>query len=135
MVARVEATTAALAPETVEAITATVTRYAQAYYEGNADMMRSTLHADFVWRGLNLAGTGASGLTTRSGLSQLDAVEGGHGRAVAPSRRIAEVSVLAVDHDIASVRLKLAKGGEWLHLVHWRQRWLIVDAISEGSAP
>jgi len=122
--------------DTPAAITATVRRYAQSWYEGNTEAMQQTLHPDFSWHLVSVSASKPSSIAQRSGLGQLDVTDRGLGRGVVPSARKADVTVLAVDRNLASVRLLLTDRTELLHLTRWNNRWLVIDALSEaGAAP
>jgi len=119
--------------DTDAAIRRTVTRYATAWYEGNATRMAETLHPEFVHRAVIHQADAPDVVESMSGLAWLDAVDRGHGRNAKASERRMDIARLETSGGVADATLQMADRLEHLHLVRWNGGWRILDAVTEAS--
>jgi hypothetical protein len=116
----------------VAAITETAMDYAYGWYEGDAARMEPSLHPDLAKR--VLMPDGNSGKLAISHMSAQQLVQGtrqGGGTKTPPDIRKADVSVLDVYGNAASVKLEMHDWVDYMHLSKIDGRWVIVNVLWE----
>lgn len=106
--------------------------YIEGWYAGNADRMARALHPELVKR-IRLADT--SGNVWIGGMGATDLIrrtriEGGT-RTPAAERRT-DVSILDIFQNAASARIDAGGWIDYLHLVRWQDRWVILNVLWEN---
>lgn len=108
------------------AILAAAADYVEGGYDGDAARVARSLHPDLASI-MRAHPDGQPRLDQMSALGLIRLIEG---KAPAPAgQRRSEISVLAVDGDIASVRVVMQHWTDHLQLCRWNGRWLIVNAL------
>lgn len=117
--------------ETLAGIRQTALDYMQGWYEGDVERMQRSLHPELVKRGLlHDAQTGAARLSPVNKQQMVEMTRQGGGSAdVAAEQRFYETVILDVYGEIASVRAESYEYIDYLHLVRWDGRWMIVNVI------
>lgn len=109
------------------AILAAATDYVEGGYDGDAARIGRSLHPDLAKRIMRANPDGRPRLDQMSALGLIRLIEG---KAPAPAgQRRSEISLLAIDGDIASVRVVMQHWTDHLQLCRWDGRWLIVNAL------
>jgi hypothetical protein len=125
--------TTSTAPEIDRAaITATALDYIEGFYEGRADRMERALHPELAKRIAHP--DPASGRPHLAEMSALTLVQLTGARATRPTpeaERRRDVTVLDVFENAASVKVVATAWIDYLHLVKWNGRWLIVNVLWE----
>ena len=109
-------------PTDTAAITKTVLRYFEGWFEGDAVRMERALHRDLAKR----RSGEALGITTKQRMIEL--TESGEGRADAADGRI-DVVVEDVYKDMATATVHTATYHEYVHLVRTGEGWRIANAL------
>jgi len=116
----------------IEAIERAASEYWEAWYTGDTERLRATLHPDFELRGLarRILDTRtnyiATDVVTQSELVYLAGLGLG---LTDPEKRLSEVTVLAATHYVASVKTVGEGQTHLLHLMRLPEGWKIVGAI------
>jgi len=113
------------------AITRTVERFVEAWFQGDTGAMVRCLHPDYVHR---LVAIGGRGEPARELLRDAVGVQGQFGSLTDPERRRREVQVLDVRAHSASA---VAVLGDWVlqvHLARTGGQWHIVNAMWEMAS-
>ena len=127
-----QATGPAAAPADAEAaIRATATRYAQAWFEGNAGAMAQVLHPEFRLVVIHRVPHAPDVAEPVGGLAFLDRVDRGFGRFAAAADRASDLQDLEIRDGLATARLAFAGRAESLQLVRWNNRWRVLQAVAE----
>jgi hypothetical protein len=116
---------------TLEAIKRPVLDYAESWYEGNPDKMERALHADLAKRIVRVDAQGRSRVDHMGALSLVQAVRAGYGKSTPPDQQQKDVTVLDVFGNAATVKVVMSGWVDYLHLVRFDGRWLIVNALWE----
>jgi hypothetical protein len=115
-----------------EAITQTALDYGESWYEGDAERMERALHPDLAKRALFPdPRTGKGRIDHMSGLALVQAVRAGHGKATPEEIRRADVTILDVFGNAASVKLQMHDWIDYLHMSKMGGRWVIVNVLWE----
>ena len=118
-----------------EAIRTAALDYAFGWYAGDAARMRSALHPDLAKRIVVVdAETGKATVEHMDRDQLIGATGKGYGSRTAPDDRRAEVSVLDVHGNAASVKLEMSDRVDYLHLGRFDGRWLVVNVLWEWRA-
>ena len=112
---------------TTNAILAAAADYIDGGYDGDAERIARSLHPDLVKRIIRTSPDGRLRLDQMSVLGLIRLVDG---KSPVPSdQRRREIDILAVDEDIASVRVRMQHWTDHLQLCRWDGRWLIGHAL------
>jgi hypothetical protein len=112
------------------AIRATAQDYAEGWYAGDAARMQRALHPDLAKRIVHDAG-GSFTLQQMSAAQLIDATRSGGGRNGPGGARQADVAILDIFGNTASVRLTMDGWIDYMHMARWQGRWVIVNVLWE----
>jgi hypothetical protein len=105
--------------------------YAQGWYEGDAERMRSCLHPELAKRAIRRdPQTGEERFHQLGQQRLVDLTEqGGGGEEVPADKRTYDVTILDVCGDIAAARADTTEYVDYLHLARSQGRWVIVNVL------
>lgn len=113
----------------VAAIEAVVLDYFEGWFDGDVDRITRAMHPELAKRTLATDATGTELLRSTTAAPMIDATARGVGRTRdLPDRQI-RIQVVEVYEPMASVIVRSAVYREYLHLVHTREGWKIVNAL------
>jgi hypothetical protein len=116
----------------VQAIRQTALDYAEGWYEGNAEQMERALHPDLAKRVLVPDPRSGQGkIDHMSALTLVQATRQGHGSKTPPEQRHADVTILDVFGNAASVKVQMHDWIDYLHMSKIGGRWVIVNVLWE----
>lgn len=122
---------AAQAPqEELAAIRRTALDYIEGYYEGNPEKMARSLHPDLAKRRVS-AEAGQSKLNPISRDQLVEVARSGRGKSTPAAEQRKDVAVLDVFGNTATVKLDARDWVDYLHLVKWNGRWVILNVLWE----
>ena len=102
--------------------------YIEGWYEGDAERMRRALHPELVKRIVNTHRVSGEKLVSGMGASQLVAgTAAGGGRE--EERKRTDVTLLDAFEDVATVRVDAGDWIDYLQLVRWEDRWVILNVL------
>ena len=110
------------------AIEATAMNYAMSYYEGDGDRMESALHPHLAKRTIR-DGERGQDLSYMSSLELVQIIRTGHGKSIAEADRQADVQILDVTGDVATIKLEMLGWIDYMHLAKVNDRWQIVNVL------
>ena len=117
-----------------EAIKQTALDYAEGWYEGNAERMERALHPDLAKRSLMPdPRTGKGELDHIGAMGLVQAVRKGYGTKTPTDKRRADVTILDVYGNAASVKMMMHDWIDYLHMSKMGGRWVIVNVLWELS--
>lgn len=117
-------------PEDLEAITRVSADYFEAWYTGDVERMKRSLHPDLAKRSLGRdPHTGASILRHTSALRMEELTRQGEGTSTPTNERSQVVTILDTFEDIATVKVVSYEYVEYLHVAKFDTRWLIVNTL------
>ena len=114
------------------AVRATALDYIDGWWTGNAQRMGSALHPELVKRIRSTSPTGAREWIDNQSASRL--VEGtvrGGGKETPPANRRSDVRILDIFQSTASVRVDAGPWIDYMHMVKWGGRWVILNVLWE----
>lgn len=121
---------AAADPATDEAITATALDYVEGWYTADADRMRRSLHPEFIkQRVVTDVSTGEQSVLEIDADSMVRSTARGVGRDSWRGPLDVRVSILDQYDGMADVRVVSPLYVDYLHIVEWKGRWVILQAI------
>ena len=113
-------------------IRATALDYIDGWWSGDENRMATALHPELVKRIRGADATGAREWIDQQGASRLVLGTGrGGGRKTPAANRRSDVRILDIFQNTASVRLDAGAWVDYLHLVRWRGRWVILNVLWE----
>ena len=115
------------------AIRSTALSYIDGWWSGDSRAMAASLHPELVKRIRGVSPSGQSEWIDNMGASRL--VEGtarGGGRDTPTSERRSDVRILDVFQNAASVRVDAGPWIDYMHLVKWNGRWVILNVLWEN---
>jgi len=113
------------------AIRAAALDYAMGWYSGDAGRMTRALHPDLAKRDVGRDSTGAAVLRHMTAEMLIEGTRRGWGTNVPSADQRAEVAILDVFGNTASVRLDMRDWIDYLHLARWDGEWKIVNVLWE----
>ena len=117
-------------PEDIEAIIRVSVDYFEAWYTGDVERMKRSLHVDLAKRSLGRdPDTGAIMLRHTSAQRMEGLTQNGEGTSTPVSERSQVVTILDAFSHIASVRVVSYEYVEYLHIAKFDTLWLIVNAL------
>jgi hypothetical protein len=114
------------------AIRATALDYIEGWYSGNAERMERALHPDLAKRIVNTNERGRSVLQHQSAMTLVQNTRRGGGTETPPAQRRTDVRILDVFGNTASVRVDAGAWIDYLHIVKWNGRWVIINVLWEN---
>lgn len=102
--------------------------YIEGWYTGDAARMERALHPELVKRIVNTHPRTGSKLVSTMGASQLVAATGAGGGTEAERKRT-DVAILDVFGGVATVRVDAGDWIDYLQLVRWNDRWVILNVL------
>jgi putative lumazine-binding protein len=118
--------TAALDTQDRSQVEAVATEYFQAWFAGDGERIRATLHPHLSKRRLRTPDSGSLVLHEDPTETLVEDTASGEGTSFEPTQ---EVIVCDLSEHIASVVVRSAPFVEYLHLAKFDDRWLIVNAL------
>jgi hypothetical protein len=112
------------------AIRTTALDYAHGWYTGDAARMQSALHPELAKRIVRNSG-GRFTLDNMSAAELTGATRSGGGSNTPAGARQADVHVLDIFGNTASVRLTMSGWIDYMHMAKWGDRWIIVNVLWE----
>lgn len=113
------------------AIRAAALDYAEGWYAGDAERMERCLHPELAKRILKTDAQGRSQLDSMGAMRLVQYTRAGYGTRTPAEKRIAEVTILDVFRNAASVRTEMAGWIDYMHLGKADGRWVIVNVLWE----
>ena len=114
-----------------EAIRAAALDYLEGWYTGDADRMERALHPDLAKRIVRPAADGPDRVENMSALRLVQATRAGWGTRVPPDQRQADIVVLDVFGNAATVRAEARDWVDYLHLGKVDGEWKIINVLWE----
>lgn len=111
------------------AIRQTAMDYIEAWYTADGDQMARATHPDLAKRWVSRDDKGASWLVHSSADGLVHVTRDGHGNDLSAAQRQAEVRILDVYGDMASVRLTSTKLVDYMQLARWNGEWKIINVL------
>jgi hypothetical protein len=105
--------------------------YIQGWYEGDATRMESALHPELAKRIVRSDTLGNFRLDQQSAMTLVTNTRRGGGKDTPAADRHADVRILDIYRNAASVRIDASYWIDYLQLAKWRGRWLIVNVLWE----
>ncbi|HEX8675275.1 MAG TPA: nuclear transport factor 2 family protein [Longimicrobium sp.] len=121
----------AQAPADSAAIRQTALDYAQGWYDGDGPRMQRALHPELAKRRVSTDDAGRSRIVQMSALTLVGQAANGGGRDTPASERRADVRILDLFQNTASVRVDMSGWIDYMHMAKWNGRWLIVNVLWE----
>ena len=109
-----------------DAVERVVADYYEAWFTGDAEKMRSSLHPELAKRAIENGAQGGLDLDVISAEEMAAATAEGRGTRYP---RGEDIQVLDIDGDLATVKAVSAPYVEYLHLARFGGRWLIVNVL------
>ena len=118
------------------AIRATALDYIDGWWAGDAQRMGSALHPELVKRIRVSDATGTREWIDNMGATRLVQGTGrGGGRETPVANRRSEVRILDIFQNTASVRVDAGPWVDYMQMVRWGGRWLILNVLWEVRKP
>jgi hypothetical protein len=116
-------------------IRATAFDYIDGWWAGDANRMASSLHPELVKRIRNVNAARNAEWIDNMGASRLvDGTLRGGGRETPAGDRRSDVVILDIFQNTASVRVDAGAWVDYLHMVRWGGRWVILNVLWEMRA-
>jgi hypothetical protein len=119
------------APADSAAIRATALDYIEGWYAGDAERMERALHPDLAKRIVNTDPRGRSMLGHQSALTLVQNTRRGGGRDTPAGDQRTDVHILDIFGNTASVRVDADTWIDYMHIVKWNGRWVIINVLWE----
>jgi hypothetical protein len=114
-----------------EAIRRAALNYAEGWYEGSAEKMESALHPNLAKRRANTNEQGQSRLDELSAMGLVQGTRSGFGKQTPKDEQLKEVTILDVFGNTASVKLEMRDWVDYMHVVKYNGKWVIVNVLWE----
>jgi hypothetical protein len=109
--------------------------YIEGWYAGDGDRMAQALHPELAKRIMYADTLGNSWINNMGATQLIRNTRAGGGTRTAAADRRTEVRILDIFQNAASVRVDAGGWIDYLHLVHWRGRWVILNVLWEIRQP
>lgn len=118
------------------AIRSTALDYIDGYWSGDAQRMASALHPELVKRirGADPS-TGREWIDDQGASRLVRGTARGGGRETPRADRRSDVRILDIFHNTASVRVDAGLWVDYMHMVRWGGRWVIINVLWEMRKP
>ena len=118
------------------AIRATALDYIDGWWSGDANRMAAALHPELVKRIRGTDTTGTREWIDNQGASRLVMGTGrGGGRETPVANQRSGVRILDIFQNTASIRVDAGAWVDYLHVVRWKGRWVILNVLWEMRRP
>ena len=114
------------------AIKATALDYIEGWYQGNAERMERAVHPDLAKRIVNTNERGRSALGHQSAMTLVQNTRRGGGKETPAAEQRTDVRILDIFQNTASVRVDAGTWIDYLHIVKWNGRWVIINVLWEN---
>lgn len=114
-----------------EAIRAAALDYLEGWYSGDAERMERALHPDLAKRIVRTSPEGPDRVDNMSALRLVQATRAGWGTRVPPEQRQADIVILDVFGNAATVRAEARDWIDYLHLGRVDGEWKIINVLWE----
>ena len=118
------------------AIHATALDYIDGWWSGDTTRMAAALHPELVKRIRGSDATGTREWIDQQGATRLVMGTGrGGGQETPVANRRSDVRILDLFQNTASLRVDAGAWVDYLHVVRWRGRWVILNVLWEVRRP
>jgi hypothetical protein len=105
--------------------------YIEGWYAGNAERMARALHPELAKRIMNVDSAGNTWIRQQSATELIQGTRFGFGTRIPAERRRTEFRLLDIFRNAASARVDAGGWIDYLHLVKWQGRWVILNVLWE----
>jgi hypothetical protein len=105
--------------------------YIEGWYSANAERMTRALHPELAKRIMNVDSLGNVWIRQQGATELIRGTRAGFGTQTPPERRRTEVRILDIFQNAASARIDAGGWIDYLHLVRWQGRWVILNVLWE----
>ena len=112
-------------------IRATALDYIDGWWAGDAKRMASSLHPELVKRIRNAA-PGREWVDNQGASRLIDGTGRGGGKETPAAARRSEVRILDIFQNTASVRVDAGGWIDYMHMIKWGERWVILNVLWEN---
>jgi hypothetical protein len=105
--------------------------YIEGWYSGDGDRMARALHPELAKRIMNADSTGRVWVRDMTASELIRGTRAGGGTRTPADQRRTDVRVLDVFQNAASARIDAGGWIDYLHLVKWQGRWVILNVLWE----
>ena len=121
-----------VSPEDAAAIKATALNYVEGWYTGDAERMASALHPELVKRIMVIdPETGRPKIDNMGKTALVEGTRRGFGKQTPAAEQQKDVQILDVFQNAASVRATMSGWIDYMHMVKWEGKWVIVNVLWE----
>jgi hypothetical protein len=118
------------------AIKTTALDYIDGWWAGDGNRMAGALHPELVKRIRSSDAAGGAEWIDQQGASRLVVgTRRGGGRETPAADRRSDVRILDIFQNTASVRVDAGAWVDYLHMVRWAGRWVILNVLWEMKTP
>ena len=115
------------------AVRQTALDYIEGWYEGNAERMERAIHPDLAKRIVNFdQQRNRSVLGHQSAMTLVQNTRRGGGKETPANQQRKDVRILDMFGNTASVRIDAGSWIDYLHVVKWNGRWVIINVLWEN---
>jgi hypothetical protein len=108
--------------------------YIEGWYAGNADRMTRALHPELAKRIMNVDSAGVPRIRQQGASELIWGTRSGFGTQIPAERRRTDYRLLDLFQNAASARVDAGPWIDYLHLVKWQGRWVILNVLWELRA-
>ena len=109
--------------------------YIEGYYAGDGDRMARALHPELVKRIMTTDTLGHSWIRGMGATELIRGTRAGGGSRIPAADRRTDVSILDIFQNAASARIDAGGWIDYLQLVRWQGRWVILNVLWEIRHP
>ena len=109
--------------------------YIDGWWAGDGDRMASALHPELAKRIMNVDGAGRAFVRDMTASELVRGTRGGGGTATAAAERRSDVRILDIFQNAASVRVDAGGWIDYMHMIRWQGRWVILNVLWEIRRP
>lgn len=114
-----------------DSIKQTALNYAEAWYEGNADKMESSLSPDLAKRIVRTNAQGQSSLGQMTAMTLVQVVRTGEGKQTPKEEQQKDVTILDMLTNSATVKLEMRDWIDYMHIGKMNGKWYIINVLWE----
>jgi hypothetical protein len=105
--------------------------YAEGWYGADGDRMARALHPELAKRVMFTDSTGNVWIRSMGATELVRGAKSGGGKDTPADKQRKDVKILDVFQKVASVRVDMSGWIDYLHLVKWNGRWVILNVLWE----